>query len=83
LTESTTALPELFHRITDLDSVEVRRRAAELGLADRVLFRNVHFDDARADFQARGGVELPALWDGARLWQGREAVLAVLAALAA
>jgi len=57
----------------------VRRRAAELGLLDRLSLRNVHFESHREALSRRGGGEvLPAFWDGERLHQGLEEVLAAL-----
>jgi hypothetical protein len=72
---------ELFHRIAEPDSAAARRRAGELGLHDRVAFRNVEFDTHRVALAAKGGDATPALWDGAALHVGREAVLAALEAL--
>jgi hypothetical protein len=40
-------------------------------------FQNVDTDGAEA-FTERGGRVVPALWDGARLHEGRDAVLAEL-----
>lgn len=74
---------ELFHRISESDSAAARRRAGELGLLDRLELRNVDFESHRASFAARGGGATPALWDGARLHVGRDAVLAALEALTA
>jgi hypothetical protein len=78
----TEARAELFHRIAEPDSAAARRRAGELGLGDRVAFRNVEFDSHRAALEAKGGAATPALWDGGALHVGREAVLAALEALA-
>ncbi len=74
--------PELYHRIGEPASAEVRRRAAALGLLGRLALRNVHFESHAAALAARGGRQTPALWDGAVLHQGREAVLAALEAMA-
>jgi hypothetical protein len=76
------ARADLFHRIPEGDSAAARRRAAELGLLDRLELRNVEFESHRAAFAARGGEATPALWDGARLHVGLDAVLAGLEALA-
>lgn len=67
---------ELFHRIADPDSAAVRKRLDELGLLDDLAMRNVAFDSHREAFEARGGKVVPALWDGERLHEGRDAVLA-------
>lgn len=76
---------ELFHAVNDGgDSAAARGFIVEHELGARVRFRNVFYDEVRADLTARGGSgRTPALWDGARLVEGREAVLAALAALAA
>ena len=73
---------ELFHATNDADSADVRRRVGELGLEDRIRFRNVFYEEVRRDLVARGGQATPALWDGARLHVGKIAALAVLEALA-
>ena len=53
------------------------------GLEARVRFRNIFYPEVQRDFAARAGARLPAIWDGARLVEGREAVLAFLDGLAA
>jgi len=74
---------DLFHRISESDSAAARRRASELGLFARLELRNVESESDRAARAARGGCgATPALWDGARLHVGRDAVLAALEALA-
>ena len=70
----------LYHRIDDPDSAAVRRRVVELELKPRVDFQNVDTDGAEA-FAAHGGRRVPAVWDGARLHEGKSAVLAVLETL--
>ena len=76
------ARPELFHRIAEPGSAAARRRVGELGLGERVAFRNVEFDSHRDALRARGGAETPALWDGAALHRGERAVIEALEALA-
>lgn len=76
------ARADLFHRIAERDSADVRRRAGELGLFDELELRNVDFESHRAALAARGGERTPALWDGSALHVGREAVLAALERLA-
>ena len=71
----------LFHRVADPDCATVRRRVVELGLKPRVDFHNVDTDGA-ASFSEAGGRGVPALWDGRRLVEGRDAVLDALAELA-
>ncbi len=73
---------ELFHRIAESDSAEARRRTSELGILEKVDFRNVDFESHRVALEARGSERTPALWDGVRLHVGREAVLAALVRLA-
>jgi hypothetical protein len=69
---------ELFHRIGDDDSAAARRALVERGLAEDTSFRNIHYPEAEADFRARGGSRVPALWDGERLVEGLPAILALL-----
>jgi len=69
---------ELFHRIGDPASAQVRRYVAENGLLEKVRFRNVAFPDAQRDFQARGGGNTPALWDGQVLIEGTDPAIARL-----
>ena len=70
----------LYHRLGDVDSAAVRRRIVELGLKAQIHFQNVDTDGAEAWDEARGHL-LPALWDGARLHEGKGAVLAALETL--
>ena len=70
----------LYHRIDDPDSADVRRRVVDLGIKRRIDFQNVDTDGAEA-FAAHGGRRVPAVWDGARLHEGKSAVLAVLETL--
>jgi hypothetical protein len=72
---------ELFHAIADPGSAEARRVVVERGLDAQIRMRNVFYPEVAADLAARGGLDTPALWDGARLVVGRAAVLALLAAL--
>jgi hypothetical protein len=68
---------ELFYIIAGADSAAARKAAAASG--KEVRFRNLHYPEVKADFEARGGTTVPALWDGETLHQGLEAVLAALA----
>jgi hypothetical protein len=71
---------ELFHLLAHRPSAAVRRFIVDQGLEEAVRFRNVSFPKAGADFRAKGGSELPALWDGARMIVGVEAIMARLLA---
>ena len=72
---------ELFNAIAEEPSARVRRYVMEHALEGEVRFRNVFYPEVVADLLARGGAveRLPALWDGQRLVEGAEAVLARLA----
>lgn len=67
---------ELFHQIAHPESARARRYVVDQALEDRVRMRNVTYPEVQADFAARGGSTLPALWDGEQLYQGAEAVIA-------
>lgn len=71
-------LPQLFHAISDEGSAEARRLVVELGLGERVRFRNLTYPEVEADFRAHGGTRPPALWDGHALLEGAEAVTSAL-----
>jgi hypothetical protein len=73
---------ELFNEIAGAGSAKVRRYVMEHSLKAEVRFRNVVYPEVVADLVARGGAieRLPALWDGERLVEGAEAVIAKLAA---
>jgi hypothetical protein len=78
--------PQLFYLIADPDGAAARRYVTEHDLKALVDFRNVHYDEVRADLEAhhaRAGREgpprLPALWDGEVLHEGLDATLAALA----
>ena len=70
----------LYHRIDDPESAAVRRRVVELGIKSQIDFQNVDTEGAAA-FAAQGGRDVPALWDGERLHEGRVAALALLETL--
>ena len=73
---------QLFHAINDGGaSAEVRGRIAERGLLERFRFRNVYYPAVQADLARFGGTRTPALWDGERLVEGRDAVLAIVDAM--
>ena len=72
---------ELFHEVAQPASARVRRYVTDHGLLPKLRFRNIVYAEVKADFDARGGTELPALWDGRELVQGAEAVLARLQSL--
>lgn len=73
---------ELFNAIADPGSARARLHVMEHGLKAEVKFRNVFYPEVVADLVARGGHvdRLPALWDGERLVEGAEAVIARLEA---
>jgi hypothetical protein len=71
---------ELFYAIADADCATARRVVIERGLKDSVDFRNLYYPEVQADFDARGGRAIPALWDGQVLHQGLAAVLRALPA---
>jgi hypothetical protein len=73
---------ELFNEIAGAGSARVRLHVMEHGLKADVRFRNIFYPEVVADLVARGGSidRLPALWDGTRLVEGAEAVIARLAA---
>lgn len=73
---------ELFNAIADPGSARVRRHVMERGLEESVRFRNVNYPEVVADLLARGGAveRLPALWDGARLFEGADAAISRLQA---
>ncbi len=72
---------EPFHRIADAGSARVRRFVVDHALEDRVRFRNVAYPEAESALQGHGGAAVPALWDGERLLQGAEAIVARLQAV--
>lgn len=69
---------ELFHEIVGEENMRVRREIVARDLKSRIGFRNVYFEGHRARFVELGGSRTPALWDGARLHEGAEAVLRAL-----
>jgi hypothetical protein len=71
---------ELFHAIGEASSAAARRFVLDQTLGEVVRFRNVTYPEVQADLKARGGTSTPALWDGARLVTGAEAVITRLRA---
>jgi len=69
---------ELFHRIAEASSAQVRKLVLDEALLAQVQFRNVAFPEAAAALASHGGAETPALWDGERLHQGQADVTARL-----
>lgn len=67
---------ELFHAISDPQSARVRKYVVDHEV--EVRFRNVTYDEVRADLLARGGKEAPALWDGVQLFTDADAIIARL-----
>jgi hypothetical protein len=74
--------PELFHATNDPASAAARKHMVELGLEPAIRIRNIFYPEVQADFSARGGRTLPALWDGQRLIEGELEVVRALDALA-
>ena len=72
----------LFHRLADADSAAIRRFIVEHGLKSRVDFQNVDSDGAGI-FAALGARRAPALWDGAQLHEGADAIRLALGAIIA
>lgn len=73
---------ELFHAIAEVGSARVRRWVGEADLLAEMRFRNVVYPEVVADLVKYGGTEqsVPALWDGAKLHVGADAVIARLQA---
>jgi hypothetical protein len=72
---------ELFHATNDIGSAEARKRVIDRALVGRIRFRNIFYPEVQTDLDAHGGKTTPAIWDGTRLIEGRDAVLAFLDAL--
>jgi hypothetical protein len=72
---------ELFHATNDEGSAAARKRVVDRDLVDKIRFRNVFYPEVQADLTARGGTTTPAIWDGAQLIVGKDAVLAFLDAM--
>jgi hypothetical protein len=72
---------ELFHATNDEGSAAARKLVVDRGLVDTIRFRNIFYPEVQADLDARGGKTTPAVWDGEKLIEGRDAVLAFLGAL--
>jgi hypothetical protein len=72
---------ELFHATNDEGSAEARKLVVDRNLVGKIRFRNIFYPEVRADLDARGGTTTPALWDGEKLIEGRDAVLAFLTAM--
>jgi hypothetical protein len=71
--------PELFHRVNDGgESARARAEMSALGLSERIRIRNLHYAEVESEFRARGGTHTPAIWDGTRLHEGADAVIAFL-----
>jgi hypothetical protein len=73
---------QLFHRLGDPSSSRVRAHIVQLKLEGVVAFRNVAFDSHREAFERRHGRLLPAIWDGALLYEGEVACEAFLGDIA-
>ena len=71
---------ELFHAIADPSSAKVRQYVVDHELTEVIRFRNVTYEEVQKDLTARGGTTPPALWDGEKLIEGAEAIIARLVA---
>jgi hypothetical protein len=71
----------LYHRIPSAPDAHVRREILARRLKPLIDFRNVVEDQHRDALHALGGKRTPALWDGARLHEGEDAVLVALGAI--
>ena len=60
------------------DHRTVRKFITARGLLDKIRFRNIAYPEVKADFDARGGRSLPALWDGGAFTYGAEEIIARL-----
>jgi hypothetical protein len=74
---------ELFHATNDADSATARKQVVDRDLVDQIRFRNIFYPEVQADFSARGGTALPAIWDSQRLVSGLAAIEKFLDALSA
>jgi len=72
----------LYHRLADPNSAAIRQKIVDAGLKPLIDFQNVD-TDAADEFAARGGREVPALWDGERLHEGSYRVRLALGAIIA
>jgi hypothetical protein len=68
----------LFHRLEDPASAAVRSEVVARGLKALIDFQNVDSDEGRPLFGARGGHDVPAIWDGERLRVGEGEIRACL-----
>ena len=75
-----TAQLDFFHAIADAPSARVRRYICEHQLTAIVQFRNITYPEVMAELIALGGHHAPALWDGARMHSGADAIIAQLEA---
>ena len=72
---------ELFHATNDEGSAEARKLVVDRGLVDKIRFRNIFYPEVQADLDARGGRRRRRSGTATKLIEGRDAVLAFLAAL--
>jgi hypothetical protein len=71
---------ELFHAISDASSARVRKYVVDHELGESIRFRNVHYEEVKTALKERGGTNAPALWDGEKLIEGADAIIARLQA---
>jgi hypothetical protein len=65
---------ELFHAIACPESAAIRLLIVEHGLSEDVAFRNVAYEEWQTALAFLGGRQIPAMWDGATLYQGTDAI---------
>ena len=72
----------LYHRVADPASAAIRTKIVEAGLKPLIDFQNVDTEGGEA-LAARGGRQVPALWDGKKLHEGSYAVRLAIGAIIA
>lgn len=80
MAEPTSKPFEIFHVIADASSAAARRFVSDHELGAFVRLRNITYPEVKADFDARAGQALPALWDGKTFTYGTDAIIAKLKA---
>jgi hypothetical protein len=68
----------LFYRIADAACAAARKAVLASAHRRSVEFRNIHNPESLALQTTYGGGAVPALWDGARLHEGLDAIIRFL-----